>query len=148
MHGEAGLQLLSQRFRRRELFNCVFIAALLVYAFHITLPTIIDRSISLFILSRIDPAKGQTIEEMEQAFSDGYVSGHDAVCRRIDEQLVSGNVREQNGRYVITPQGQALLGILRAIANAVGRDQYFITAPPGHVRRTYEVENGRCLPAR
>ncbi|MCB1474062.1 MAG: hypothetical protein KDJ68_14605 [Rhodobiaceae bacterium] len=131
-------------YSRQELVTAVLAASFLVYAFHITLPTIVDRSISLFILSRVDREAGLSIEEMQSAFVDGYVSGHDAVCRRVDEQLGSGNIVFRDGRYVLTPTGAMLLSGLRAMAGALGQSTYFITSRKGTLPYRYSVRDGQC----
>lgn len=129
---------------REEICSALLAASFLVYAFHITLPTIIDRSISLFVLSRMDNSNGLTVEEMQHSFLNGYVSGHDAVCRRIDEQLGSGNIRRTGDRYVITPRAEWLLVFLRSLAETFGQDQYFITRTSGALSFHYRLRDGHC----
>ena len=140
--GHARARLVQPRF-----YSSLAAACLAVYAFHITIPTIIDRSISLFILSRVDDRAGTTLEEMQATFLDGYVSDYDAVCRRVDEQLASGNIELRGERYVLTPNGSRILASLESVASLFGQEQYFITSTQGKLPYSYEVRGSSCLRA-
>ncbi|MFN0262961.1 hypothetical protein ACKTEK_03690 [Tepidamorphus sp. 3E244] len=131
-------------FRRQDLVTAVFAASAAVYAFHITLPTIVDRSISLYVLSRVDQHNGATLDQMQSGFLDGYVSGYDAVCRRVDEQLGSGNIVYRDGRYVLTPTGKSILRVLRSLAGVLGQTTYFVTHGDGTQPYSYSVGDGQC----
>lgn len=142
------------RFRRKkrieqsikEMFLSLLAATFLVYSFHITFPTVMNRSLSLYILSRIDTADGQSFEEVQEGFMDGYINNYSTVCRRLDEQLSSGNVYFNEGRYAISKKGKRILSILQAIAAVTGQDPYYVQRtkrrnPP----LSYTVEDGRCI---
>lgn len=133
---------------RQSLYTAAFAGAILVYAFHITLPTIIDRSISLFVLSRMEgSAEGVRVEELQKAFLEGYVQSNNAVCRRLDEQLTSGNISFRDGKYYIAPAGHFILQSLRFIATMISRTQYYINEAPFEKQvYTYDVQGGRCVP--
>ena len=139
-------RLTSLRATSPELFSSAIAALFLVYSFHVTLPTIIDRSISLYVLSRIDQERGVTLEEMHNDFLAGYVSNYDSTCRRLEEQLVSGNVELRQGRYHMTQLGAGLLRVIQSVAGVVGQDQYYVTrAAPEALPYRYRVSNGQCL---
>lgn len=134
-------------FPRQSLFTAAFAAAMLVYSFHITLPTIIDRSISLFVLSRMEGGSaGVPVEDLQASFIKGYVHNYSAICRRLDEQLISGNVVFQNNKYYLTKNGEDILKVLRWIARLVKRNEYYITDSSSEkLLYTYTVVNGQCV---
>jgi hypothetical protein len=132
---------------RQTMFTAAFGAAMLVYSFHITLPTIIDRSISLFVLSRMEGSTaGVTVEQMQESFLKGYVHDYSAVCRRLDEQIISGNIEFRDQKYYLGESGEHILTMLRWIARLVQRNEYYITDKNSEkLLYTYTVENGQCV---
>lgn len=141
------LNFSHHQFTQRSLLNAALAASTLVYAFHITVPTIIDRSISLYILSRMDgKSSGVNVGELQESFLNGYVSKNNAVCRRLDEQIVSGNIRFENGKYFITDNGERVINILRVVARLVHRSEYYVTeSMSDSLLYKYKIENGQCL---
>lgn len=67
---------------------------------------------------------GTNVDELQKSFINGYVSKHNAVCRRLDEQIVSGNIRFEDGKYFITANGERVINILRYAAKLVHRSGY------------------------
>lgn len=140
------LSFIKRRTHQRSLINAAVAATMIVYSFHITIPTIIDRSISLYILSRMDGrTSGIKFEELQQSFLEGYVNGHNAVCRRLDEQLVTGNIRFEEESYYITPNGARVMDLLRNIAKLVRRNEYYVTESQStKLLYQYEIKDGQC----
>ena len=72
------------------------------YSFSITVPALIERSISLFIVARVSAAgaEGITANDLQSHFYDEYILRNDAVPKRLEEQIVSGNMVLKGDRYV------------------------------------------------
>lgn len=103
-------------------------------AFLIVLPVTIDRSISVFLLGRIEAE--QTVRPLDtaglrDAFVDDYVVGMAQIERRIDEQHRSGNIVVRDGRLCLTPRGHRFMRMARTLSRVFGTDPRFVgTAPP------------------
>jgi hypothetical protein len=92
----------------------VLIWALGGYAFAISVPTVIDRSLSFYILEKIDQRGGGIREDaMEQVFVEEYMKEHQLVAVRLTEQLESGTIEIENGCVVLTPQGERIVKMSR-----------------------------------
>lgn len=82
------------------------------YAFAISVPTVIDRSLSFYILEKIDQRGGGIREDaMEQVFVEEYMKEHQLVAVRLTEQLESGTIKIENGCVILTPQGERIVTI-------------------------------------
>ncbi len=83
------------------------------------IPTTVERSISVFMLSYMDDnfsEKGITMEEFEDIFYKKYIQDFGAIEKRFHEQEVSGNielVQNTNTRYAITKNGQFVVSLFR-----------------------------------
>jgi hypothetical protein len=88
----------------------IFIICLLLgYSFAISVPTLIDRSLSFYILEKIKE-KGGGIQEkkFEELFSKEYMIEHQLVKVRLTEQLVSGTIIIENNCVKLTKFGETL----------------------------------------
>ena len=89
--------------------STVFLATVIFwlssYAFIITLPVVIDRSLSVFILNRL--ASHQTsmpVDELYKIVSE-YFSDQSIVQKRIEEQLATGSIVFENNEIHLTKKG-------------------------------------------
>ncbi|WP_255326231.1 hypothetical protein [Sphingobium sp. EM0848] len=99
--------------------------------FLITFPVTFDRSITTFLLARIEQHDGELDTAMlEQLFIRQYLGDMHQIDRRIAEQQLSGTIRVEQGRIHITPQGRRLLESGRTIGGWFGADPRFVTATP------------------
>ena len=99
--------------------------------FLITFPVTFDRSITMFLLSRIERQDGQlTAPMLEQVFAREYLRDMRQIDRRVAEQALSGNIGVDRGRIHITPQGARLLEGGRIVGGWFGADPRFVTPPP------------------
>ena len=76
------------------------------YSFSISLPTVIDRSLSFYFLEKIrqhDGAINKTA--MKQMFIDDYMDEYKLVEMRLTEQLKSGTIELQGNCIVLTKRG-------------------------------------------
>jgi len=98
--------------------------------FLITFPVTFDRSITMFLLARIEQHDGALdTARLEQLYVREYLGDMRQIDRRVAEQILSGNIRIDQGRIHITPQGRRLLAGGRVIGGWFGADPRFVTAP-------------------
>lgn len=87
---------------------------LMGYAAAISVPTVIDRSLSFYILEKIQQRGGGIQQSrFSDVFSQEYMTEHRLVDVRLTEQLNSGTIVIQNGCVKITPKGQTLASMSR-----------------------------------
>ncbi len=96
------------------LFSCI------ATVFFTLVPVTLERSISIFMLGTMKEHADETFSarQMQDVFIDGYVNRNGAMQKRLDEQVISGNVAPVDGGYRITPAGMRLVRILEAVARA------------------------------
>lgn len=97
--------------------------------FLVLLPVTVDRSVTVYLLSKIEQQNGAGIapSRLQRAFIDGYVVGMGAIDRRIDEQQRSGNITVgQDGKVHLTEQGERFMKFSRLVARLFGTDPRFV----------------------
>ncbi|WP_176596439.1 MULTISPECIES: hypothetical protein [Sphingobium] len=98
--------------------------------FLITFPVTFDRSITMFLLARIERHDGELdAAGLERLYMREYLGDMRQIDRRVAEQALSGNIRIDQGHIHITPQGRRLLAGGRVIGGWFGADPRFLTAP-------------------
>lgn len=93
----------------------IFIICLLLgYSLALSIPTIIDRSLSFYILEKIQE-KGSSIKEkkFEELFIKEYMIEHQLVKVRLTEQLESGTIVIENGCVKLTKLGETFASMSR-----------------------------------
>ncbi|WP_137890761.1 hypothetical protein [Ramlibacter sp. 2FC] len=79
------------------------------YIFAISIPTVIDRSLSFYILEKIQQRGGGIkLASFEEVFTKEYVKEHRLVDVRLTEQQQSGTIKIENGCVKLTPRGDRL----------------------------------------
>jgi hypothetical protein len=103
------------RLKKFDLFNnfekilILFIWFLISYALAISVPTIIDRSLSFYILEKIQQRGGGiNLSKLEKVFIKEYVNEHRLVDVRVTEQLESGTIIIEKGCVKLTSRGDNL----------------------------------------
>lgn len=92
-----------------EKLQLVVIWFLMGYALAISVPTVIDRSLSFYILEKIQQRGGGIKQQsLEQVFTQEYVKEHRLVDVRLTEQLESGTIEIENGCVRLTKQGERM----------------------------------------
>ena len=82
---------------------------LLGYGFAISVPTVIDRSLSFYILEKIQQRGGGIKQDaMSRVFIEEYIPEHRLMDVRLTEQLESGTVEIKNGCVVLTEKGEMI----------------------------------------
>lgn len=84
------------------------------YALAISVPTIIDRSLSFYILEKIQQRGGGIkYSQFSEVFTKEYVKEHRLVDVRLTEQMESGTVTIENDCVKITERGRRLAAFSR-----------------------------------
>lgn len=88
----------------------LLVCALTGYALALSVPTVIDRSLSFYILEKLQQRGGGIARsQMDQVFRDEYMREHRLIDIRLTEQLVSGTIRiDDQGCVLLTPRGERL----------------------------------------
>ena len=86
------------------------------YAFAISGPAVLDRSLSFYILEKLQQ-RGGGIQESRigDVFKDEYMQEFRLIDVRLTEQLQSGTVTVENGCVKLTPRGERLATVSRFI---------------------------------
>jgi hypothetical protein len=97
-----------------EKAQLVMICALSGYAFAISIPTVIDRSLSFYILEKLQQRGGGIqAARFAQVFTDEYMPEHRLVDVRLTEQMESGTIRIAHGCVLLTARGERLANFSR-----------------------------------
>jgi hypothetical protein len=99
--------------------------------FLIVFPVTFDRSITMFLLARIERQDGQLkSEDLEQIFVAEYLGELRQIDRRVEEQRISGNIVVRDGYIALTPQGERLMTNARVVARLFQADLRFVAPQP------------------
>ena len=84
------------------------------FSFAITIPTVLDRSLSFYILEKLQQRGGGIREaELERVFITEYIPEFRLMDVRVTEQLNSGTITLDNGCVRLTPRGDMLASASR-----------------------------------
>ncbi len=101
-------------FNNFEKIQLIIICLLLGYSIAISIPTVIDRSLSFYILEKIKQRGGGIQQSrFEEIFTKEYVKEHRLVDVRLTEQQKSGTVKIENGCVKLTSRGEAIAAFSR-----------------------------------
>ena len=123
---------LSGRSDRRGHVPIAIVLALFIgYSFAITVPALIDRSISFFMLAKAAEAgeDGVTVRSLEQDFYDEFLLANGAIPRRLEEQVVSGNLARDGDTYRLIPRGRSVYDLHQALLSIFRADLAYGTDP-------------------
>lgn len=96
-------------FTEFEKLQLAFIWLLLGYAIAISVPTVIDRSLSFYTLEKIQQRGGGIqLAAFDRVYVQEYMKEHRLVDVRLTEQEQSGTVQIKDGCVTLTPWGNAL----------------------------------------
>jgi hypothetical protein len=142
--GAAISRLRHPELRPRDAVAAAIVSFSLNVAFLVVVPVTVDRSISVFILGRLAGESGRvhSADEIRRMFVDGYVIENRQIERRLEEQLLSGNLERAGDGFRISAQGLGFIQLARASAWLFDADPRFVapatparpsssTAPPG-----------------
>jgi hypothetical protein len=101
-----------------EKIQTMFVWLLFGYIFAISVPTVIDRSLSFYILEKLQQRGGGIkLSSFEDVFVKEYMPEHRLVDVRITEQQQSGTIQVKNGCVLLTERGQTLATFSRFFRN-------------------------------
>jgi hypothetical protein len=101
-------------FNSFEKTQLIAICLLLGYSLAISVPTVIDRSLSFYILEKIKQRGGGIQQSrFEEIFAKEYAKEHRLVDVRLTEQQESGTVKIENGCVKLTKRGEAIAAFSR-----------------------------------
>lgn len=84
------------------------------YAFAISVPTVVDRSLSFYILEKLQQRGGGIQQSrMKDVFINEYMVEHRLVDIRLTEQLQSGTITINDGCVRLTDKGQSVASLGR-----------------------------------
>ncbi len=93
-----------------EKTQLIIIWLLAGYAFAISVPTVIDRSLSFYILEKLQQRGGGIkLNSFEQIFTQEYVQEHRLVDVRLTEQVESGTIQIEDGCVKLTKKGENIV---------------------------------------
>lgn len=102
----AGYLFYGQNYTLFNLFEkiqMIFLCILIGYIASISIPTVIDRSLSFYILEKIDQQDGGIeLDQFENLFTIDYMRDHRLVDVRLTEQLQSGTIIIQENCVTLT----------------------------------------------
>lgn len=101
-------------FNSFEKLQMTAIWLLIGYSFAITIPTVIDRSLSFYILEKIQQRGGGIkLTSFEKIFTEEYIKEHRLIDVRLTEQQSSGTIVIQDGCVNLTERGERLASFSR-----------------------------------
>jgi len=116
--GLLGILKIFKTFSGFEKLQAMLVWLLLGYIFAISVPTVIDRSLSFYILEKLQQRGGGIkLASFEDVFVKEYMPEHRLVDVRITEQQQSGTIQVKNGCVLLTERGQTLATLSRFFRN-------------------------------
>jgi hypothetical protein len=97
-----------------EKVQMAIIWLLVGYAFAVSVPTVIDRSFSFYLLEKLQQRGGGIRQSMfEKVVIEEFAKEHRLVDARLTEQLASGTIRIENGCVRLTERGRRMANFSR-----------------------------------
>ncbi len=117
--------------RGRDAFSAAVLSLAFNLCFLVIFPVTIDRSISVFVLGQMaaHADRAYSADQMAKVFSDVYVGEDQQIDRRLQEQLLSGNVERVGDGYRISGHGKAFIQTSKVIAWMFDGDTRFVSPP-------------------
>jgi hypothetical protein len=99
---------------RPEFVLSLLVSLLIAVNYAISIPTVIDRSLSAYILEKLAQRGGAIqFSAFPRIFTDEYMKEHRLVDIRLTEQLESGTIRIENGCVRLTDRGRLVATVTR-----------------------------------
>jgi len=104
----------NRRLNGFEKTQLIAIWLLAGYAFAISVPTVVDRSLSFYLLEKLQQRGGGIRQDaFEDVFTKEYMVEHRLVDVRLTEQLASGTISIVDGCVTLTDKGRRLAAASR-----------------------------------
>ena len=113
------------RVRFETILAAIVMSASLHLAFFVTFPVTFDRSVTMYLLNRLNTSQsrqcpGLTPEAMQAVFIKEYVKEQQAIARRIREQSIINMLEEKNRCVVVTARAQKFLQFSELVKKLYG----------------------------
>jgi hypothetical protein len=140
-------------YRNLEKFEKLLITTILFlfgYILAISIPTVIDRSLSFYILEKIAQRGGEIrLEKFSDIFKDEYMKEHRLVDIRLTEQKESGTIEIEDGCVILTRRGELISTFSRKFRkNFLPKKRLlmgeYTNALVDPFRDSFDVENYNC----
>lgn len=103
-----------------EKAQLIVIWLLLGYGYAISVPTVLDRSLSFYLLEKLDQRGGGIREDaFADVFTKEYVKEDHLVAVRLTEQLQSGTIIIRDGCVLLTNKGRRLAQFSKFFRNTL-----------------------------
>lgn len=115
-------------FPKKFIETTLYSSFLLIILFNVTIPTILDRSVSVTVIGSLKKsAVPLSLEEIRNNFQEIYVLQQDAVNIRLKEQIANGNIqRNDEGNFYLTKKGEFISQIMLGMSNAFNVNTAYI----------------------
>jgi hypothetical protein len=129
--GLIGLQRLWPTLTVRDAVAAGCLSFGLNLSFLVVAPVTVDRSVSVFMISTMaaTPEQAFTTADIDAAFRTHYLDRMAQIDRRMKEQVASGTMIEQDGRYRLTAKGLGFMGTARFVAWLFDTDTKLLDQP-------------------
>lgn len=104
--------LVKKKILRFDIKDCIILILLcfFIHAFFFGMvPVTMERSISVFMINEMNKVDHANKEAIEENFIRKYVYENDAFHKRLEEQIGTKNIEEENGEYHLTKGGRFVL---------------------------------------
>lgn len=99
---------------RTEHTLSTFLFASMLFSYSVMGPTVIDRSLSIYIVEKIDQRGGEVaLDAFEELFVNEYVPEYRLVDVRLTEQFSSGTIKLDGECAVLTKRGKTLADTMK-----------------------------------
>lgn len=100
--------------------------ALIIFSFLATVPLNLDRSFSVWMLNKtIESERAPSIEELENKASQFFAPSGGEIKRRINEQILLGNLKVLQNQVELTDRGKITWRINRLISDFFGLNKKY-----------------------
>ena len=100
---------------------CIFMLS--AACFTLTVPAIVDRSVTMYLINLLDShPQGMSEEELRREFIEVYFNRSYGLEKRLRELEDGDRVRYEDGRYHITGRGRFTIGVARVLSRIYALD--------------------------
>jgi len=106
----------TSSFSKFESFQLLIILFLIGYSISISGPTVIDRSLSFYLLEKIDQYDGSVkLIKMDEILEKEFLKEYRVLDARLTEQQKSGTISIKNGCVSLTNRGYSIVSVSKFI---------------------------------
>lgn len=114
----------------KDFFVIFFLFFGFTLAWFVLIPTTVERSITVFMLSYMDQndQQGLTSKEFGDIFYQKYIDDFGAFDKRFSEQVTSKNMKlaDEGDGYVITGNGRVIVNMFRLCSKLFNTEQWLV----------------------